>query len=269
MENLHKIKTKAFTFIIIIGCYFVSHSQNEFFVYLLKGEPYIEQNDSIKPIYKGSILSKGAKLIINKKDVVHYIDDKGELYKVSKSGKYKFKDLKKIDTKKNSSSFSKTYLTYLWKQFTNEIANKKNKSGVVYRGDDILLMQTPVDNAKVYASEIRFKWKAVLNKTKNYYFFLKDVETGTVTKFGTPTNELTLFIDNTILKQGKSYQWTITETKYLDLNKAEFYNFKLINTSEFQAFEPKIKELTTFLKSLNLSKKEIKATICEDYKIYY
>ena len=267
MENIYKIKILTFSF--IIGCAFSLQAQDEFFVYLLKGEPYIDQNDSIKPISRGSIIEKNAKLILGKKDVVHYIDDEGELYKVSKKGSFKFNELKKIDPKANSTSFSKNYFTYLWNQFTNAVDNKKNKSGVVYRGDDIFLMQNPTDSAKVYASEIRFEWKKIPKKKKDYYFILKDVETGHVIKLGTPSNELTLFVHDSIIKQGKSYQWAITETKYFNENEVAFYNFSILNKSEFKALEPKINELSNYLKSLGLNKKEIKATISEDYKIYY
>ena len=267
VENIHEIKILALSF--FIGCIFSSQGQNDFFVHFYKGVPFIEQHDSIKPISKGSIIEKDAKLIINKKDVVHLIDDKGEVYKISKTGKYKRKELKKIDAEKNSSSFSKAFFTSLWKQFTNAAASKKNKSAVVYRGDDILLMQNPMDSAKVYASEIRFKWKAIPNKTKDYYFILKDVETGELTKFGTPTNELSLFMDDGMLKQGNSYQWAITETKFFNENELSFFNFRFITKSEFKALEPDIKELSNYLKSLGLNKKEIKATVSEDYNIYY
>jgi len=267
VENIYKIKILAISF--IIGCVFSSQGQNDFFVHFYKGVPFIEQNDSIKPISKGSIIEKDAKLVINKKDVVHLIDDKGEVYKISKTGKYKRKELKKLDAEKNSSSFSKSFFTSLWKQFTNAAASKKNKSAVVYRGDDILLMQNPIDSAKVYASEIGFKWKAIPNKTKDYYFILKDIETGKLTKFGTPTNELSLFMDDGMLKQGNNYQWAITETKYFKENELSFYNFRLITKSEFKALEPNIKELSNYLKSLGLTQKEIKSTISEDYKLYY
>jgi hypothetical protein len=267
VENIHKIKILAFSF--IIGCIFSAQGQNDFFVHFYKGIPFVEQNDSIKPISKGSIIEKDAKLVINKKDVVHLIDDKGEVYKISKTGKYKWKELNKLNPEKNSSSFSKSFFTSLWKQFTNTAASKKNKSAVVYRGDDILLMQNPTDSAKVYASEIRFKWKKIPKKTKDYYFILKDVETGVISKFGTPTNELTLFVDDINLKQSKSYLWAITETKYFNENEIAFFNFSILNKSEFKALESNIKKLTKYFKSLGLSKKEIKATISEDYKIYY
>jgi hypothetical protein len=267
MENIHKIKILAFSF--IIGCIFSTQGQNDFFVHFYKGVPFVEQHDSIKPISRGSIIEKDAKLIINKKDVVHLIDDKGEVYKISKTGKYKRKELKKLDPEKNSSSFSKSFFTSLWIQFTNAAASKKNKSAVVYRGDDIFLMQNPIDSAKVYTSEIRFEWKSVPKKTKDYYLIIKDVETGAISKFGTPTNELTLFVDDINLKQSKSYQWAITETKYAHENELSFFNFSILNKSEFKAIEPDIKELTKYFKLLGLSKKEIKATISEDYKIYY
>ena len=65
VENIHEIKILALSF--FIGCIFSSQGQNDFFVHFYKGVPFIEQHDSIKPISKGSIIEKDAKLIINKK----------------------------------------------------------------------------------------------------------------------------------------------------------------------------------------------------------
>ena len=158
----------------------------------------------------------------------------------------------------------------MWKEFTNNIVARRDKSGVVYRGDGIVLMRHPADSIKIYHSEIKFEWDSIKDKTKEYYFILKDLDTDKTTKIGTLATSISLFVDGTILKQGGNYKWAIVETKYPNYNKTVFYNFKVINKSEFETLEKeKIKEISNFLEKLGFSKIEIRKTICQDFKICY
>ena len=89
MENLSKI-TKVFllftTFFLIVQDAF---SQQDFFVYQVKGEPYIEVNDSIKSITRGTNIDKNTIVNMNKNDMIYFINDKGgsTLFKLSVLGR--------------------------------------------------------------------------------------------------------------------------------------------------------------------------------------
>jgi hypothetical protein len=139
----------------------------------------------------------------------------------------------------------------------------------VYRGDDILLMRHPADSIKIFKSEIKFEWNNIKDKVKEYYFILKDVDTDQVTKIGTHATSISLFVDSSILKEGKHYKWAITETKYPNYNKTIFYNFTLLSQAQFDALEKEIKSISSFFKKLNYDKKDIRKIICQDYKICY
>ncbi|RLD28381.1 MAG: hypothetical protein DRI75_06810 [Bacteroidetes bacterium] len=268
MEKLFIIKYLTI-FILFI---FISHNfyaQNELFVYRFLGEPYLEINDSIKPVTKGSIIDKNTILTMNMNDDIQVINEKGDIFHLVSTGDFSHNDLLKIPMIKNTNSYVKKYFTYIWKEFTNNVVTRHNKSGVVYRGDDIVLMSHPADSIKIYYPEINFEWKAIKDKTKEYYFILKNLDSGEITKIGTLSTSLSLFVDGTILKEGDNYEWTITETKYPNFNKTTFYSFKLLNTSEFDAMEQELEGITKFLKNIGLSKNEIREAICLDYNICF
>jgi hypothetical protein len=235
----------------------------------MDGSAFLQVNDSTKTITKGSLIDKKTTLVMNTNDKLTFINKKGEAITVNKSGKYSHKDLSKMKPQQESNSFAKNLFAYAWNNFTNNVSTTKNKSGVVYRGDNIVLMRHPADNIKIYASEIRFDWNEVKDKAKDYYFILKDLETNSITKVGLLSNSLSLFVDGSILKESHNYEWTIVENKYENLNKTKFYSFKTLNSSEYEALKEELDALTKYLKELGFNKREIRATICEDYKVCY
>jgi len=270
MENLSKI-TKVFllfTFFFLIVQDAIS--QQDFFVYRVNGEPYIEVNDSIKSITRGSKIDKNTMVKMNKNDMIYFINDKGEIFELNSAGEYTYHDLQKIPAITDNTSFTQNLLSYLWKEFTNNIDEKRdNKNGVVYRGDNIVLMRHPADSIKIFNSEIKFEWNNIKDKVKEYYFLLKDVDTDQITKIGTHSTSISLFVDGSILKEGSHYKWAITETKYPNYNKTVFYNFTLLSQAQFEALAKEIKSISNFLKELDFDKKEIRKIICQDYKICY
>ena len=269
MENLSKI-TKIF--FVLFTFFFVVQdaiSQQDFFVYKLNGEPYFKVNDSVKSITKGSSISRNTLVVMNKNDKLSFINDKGDIFELSKIGKYSYNDLQKIPAIKDNTTLTRKFGTYLLKELTNNITTRNDKSGVVYRGDDIVLMRYPTDSIKIYYSEIKFEWDSIKDKTKEYFFILKDLDTDKTIKIGTLATSISLFVDGSILKEAGNYKWAITETKYPNYNKTIFYHFKVLNKSEFEALEKEINEISIFLKDLGLSKNEIRTTICQGYKICY
>ena len=268
MENVSKIKFGLFFFFstLLTWC---SFGQDDFFVFMFQGEPYLEVNDSIKVVTRGSQITKGTKLIMNRDDVLHFINDEGDLFELFETGTFEIAELQQVPAKKNNSSFARNLLRYAWDDFTNSLASRNNKSGVVVRGDDILLMRFPADSIQIFANEVRFEWKPIETKEKDYYFILKDKASGKVTVIGTPATTLALGVDDNLLKPGGSYQWAITETRYANLDKTTFYDFKLLTQEEFGAKEKDIKQLTKDLLKLGFDKKQVRQIICSDYKVCY
>ncbi len=81
-----------------------------------------------------------------------------------------------------------------------------------------------------------------------------------------PSNTLALNIDNVLLKKGETYQWAITETKFFNPNKLNFYTFTLLNESSYTMAQKELESISNYLKSIGLSDENIKKSFCEDYK---
>ncbi len=264
MENLFKIKT-LLIIILAIASIQGMQSQNDLFVFRFSGQPFIKVNDSIRPLTKGTALSQSTSLIMNRDDILQFIDEQGNLFQLVSTGKFSQKELLKIPAMKNNSSITQKSFSWLWKEFTNNMALRNNKSGVVYRGDYLNLIG-PLNNVDVYSSEITFEWEAKENKKNAYYFLLRDTETNIVTKIGTVTNSVTLFIDNSLIKYGKSYEWAVVETKFPSLKKLEFNRFNVRTQKDFEELETEIASISRLLNDIGLDDQEIKDIMCVDFK---
>ena len=269
MENIRKI-AKTSLFLLVTFLSLNLFSQDDFYVNKFEGIPYLKVNDSIKQVTKGLPIKKNDVLTLNDDDIVHFINKEGDEHIIDNPGDYSYSKLLEVPAIENPSSFTKTYINWMWGKFRNNKVDKRSRSGYVVRGDDILLMQYPVDSAKVYGDEVSFKWNAIKDKEKNYYLVLKDVETDEIKIIiGTPATSLTLMVDNNLLKLGHDFEWAITETKYPTKDKTIFYSFSLMEESDFKALNSEIKSIISYLKLQGLDRSEIQKTLCEAYKICY
>ena len=248
---------------------FTAYGQNDFFIYQIKGEPYLEVNDSIKSASKGSLLTNGTDLIMNRDDEVQFINEQGDIFELISTGTFNHKDLMTVPAKENNSSFSRKVFSFVWKEFTNNIAFYNNKSGVVYRGDEYPPMIIPSGNASILSDEIQFEWRPLKDKKKNYYLLLKDVTSGNITTIGTPSTALFLTVDNNLLKPGTTYEWTITETRLPNMEKLEFRSFDILSPEDLRSKASEIKNLNASLFKLGFTRDEIRRILCEDYKLCY
>ena len=269
MENLSQIvKHPLLLFIFCIAFQF-GYSQTDYFVHSFQGEPYIEVNDSIKPVKRGTILDSETILTMNRSDVVNFIDSKGYIFELYDTGSFTNNELSMIPARKDVTSFTRKVFSYVWKEFTNDVALRNNKSGVVYRGDIIILKKFPEDDVSIASGEIRFEWDPIENKEKDYYFQIREKGSGNLTTIGTPGLSLSFLLDDVFLVAGREYEWTVTESKFPDLKKTQFFSFKILTDDEFDAMKDDIEELQNFYKKLGLNKAEIRQTLCLDYKICY
>lgn len=269
MENLSKMIKNLLTILLFFLGSLSVFAQDNFFVYKVDGTPYIEVNDSIKSVTKGSVLTQETLLTMTRDDVVQFINNSGDIFELYKTGTFSYSDLQRIPAHKSSTTLTQKLFAYVWKELTNSLAAHNKKSGVVYRGDAIVLMLHPADSIQIYNNEIRFEWQPIEGKEKDYYFMLRNVETGTITTIGTKDISLSLVVDDYLLKPGNRYEWTVTETKYPNLKKTPFYNFELLSEEEFKSKENDIKSITSSLKDLGYKPLEIREIICQDYKVCY
>ncbi|MFK7782751.1 hypothetical protein [Psychroserpens sp.] len=270
MENIFKIN-KAFSLLVVLMLtgQFCFAKKNKLFVYKYEGTPNIEVNDSLKVVKKGTLLDKKTKLIMHRDDVVFMVNDSGDVFELIQTGTFSHKELLDLKPITTNSSFAKTYFSYVWKEFTNTDVLRRDKSGVVYRGDDIILMRYPADSTNIYNNEIRFEWDRIPNKEKDYYIIVRNADTKEIVKIGTPVNTISLMIDGTILKQGQSYEWAITETKFPNMNKIPFYTFHIMTNDEFKDIKKNISLISTDLKRMGLTNSEIQDAICQDFKLCF
>ena len=94
MENLSKIGKR---FLVFSTFFFVIQnaiSQQNLFVYKVEGQPYIEVNDSVKSISKGSVIDSNTFVIMNRDDVLYFINSKGNKFELDKTGKFSYDDLR-------------------------------------------------------------------------------------------------------------------------------------------------------------------------------
>ncbi|WP_411894868.1 hypothetical protein [Winogradskyella sp. A2] len=254
--------------ILLLGliCSNMSLAQkNHLFVLKFEGEPNIIHNDTTQIVTNGSVIKKKSKLVMHRDDVAVLINNKGDVFELYQTGTFKHKDLLKLSPKKNNNSFSRNLINYYWKEFTNTMNKGYSKSGFVYRGDYVNLLQ-PLDSTTLHSGEIKFEWTAIENKTKPYYFILREKDAEKVTKIGTHDTAISLFIDDINLSYGKSYEWTVVESKYENLDKLDYSTFNLLSKSAYQSKQEELATLSDFLKSLGYKPEEIKTMLCADYK---
>ncbi len=263
MGKLFSLKA-AILVMLLFFCALDISAQDKLMVFKVEGTPVLKIDKTTKSLSKGSPIVLNSVVSVKANDQLLLINDAGYCFEIKKTGDYSYADIKKIPASVDNSSFTKKYLSYVWNQFAKNTANP-SKTGVVYRNDNLILLQ-PSDSVKIYFPEIKFVWNL---DSEEKYFFLKEMETDHLVKFGVMGKNLTLFVDDQLLKKGKSYQWAVSETKFPDMDALTFYNFSLLSNDEFKALEPDIDLFKRDLAALGFSTSEIKIMLCNDYKICY
>jgi hypothetical protein len=198
-------------------------------------------------------------------DEVVLINSEGNAIRLYETGTFKFKDLLNLPLLQNNSSYSRKLMAYFIKEFTKTIDGNNLKSGVVYRGDYVELLE-PLDQVKLYSDEINFKWTPIKNKSKPYYFIIKEIGSDKVTMIGTYDNKINLISDSVNLKFGKSYKWSVVESKYENLNNIDYSSFTLLDDSSYTSLKKEVDYLSEFLASIGYSKTEISSILCIENK---
>ncbi|MBO0323533.1 hypothetical protein J0X14_14585 [Muricauda sp. CAU 1633] len=250
--------------IIAIGLFIStgpSFGQHGYFVFNKRGVPKINADQLLN---RGSLLSEIDTLHLSLNDYVLLFNKTGELFEMDMPNSYLFSAIKDHKKKFESNTMTKKYFAYVWKKFTNQIKSKQDP-GVVYREDRFIKLEFPVDSAKVFSPELRFTWN---NKTdqEEVFFLLKDLETGHLTKIGTKGNYILLHLDNSLLKVGQSYEWTVATSSFPNLNELKFNQLNVLNKEDFEKLQKEIEAIVKAFRLLGFSEDEIREAICQDFK---
>ena len=142
--------------VILIGlCMGVLQAQDSLCVFKLGGEAYLNKSKKLKSLVKGDFIPFSAQVILGPQSQLVAIDQEGNAYKVNQAKTYTFNNLLKFKAKGGESLTSK-YLKFVWNELVNE---KKRKTiiGGVFRGE--VLMQYPIDSARLASNGITLKWQ--------------------------------------------------------------------------------------------------------------
>lgn len=266
MENILKIT--RYQLIIVLAFLFLGTSnaqKNNLYVLNYKGSPKVKTKDSVMPVSRGTTIKKKTLLIMGRDDIAYLINNSGEVFEIYQTGTFKQKELLKLEPIKGKSSFNKKLASYLLSQVTNRAKKGYTKSGVVYRGDYVQLLQ-PLDSTMLYTDEVSFGWKAIENKTKPYYFVLREKGSQNPAIIGTYDNKLNLVADNVTLKIGITYEWSVVESKYENLNNIDYSSFSLLSEKDYSDIKQENDELQQFLNSIGFSETEIQSFLCTENK---
>jgi hypothetical protein len=236
-------------------------AQDDYFVFQISGKPMLNTQ---LPVQRGEVFRNLDTYILKRKDTVFLINRSGELFELNKPTSYTYNSISKYRKQFDSKSLSALYFTYVWKQFSNQKENRQ-RPGVVYRENRNIVLSKPIDSINLNVPEIEFLWK---NNTDvaTVYFHLQEIGSSHITKIGVNSSTIILYRDNFMLQSGKRYKWTVTPNAFPDFAKATFHTFELLTNEEYIQLEEKMKALTTALKLLGFSSKDIAKAICMDYK---
>ena len=261
-----------FSKLILITCiifYSQSYSQDSYCVFKSEGTPIANNKTALK---KGNILKQNDIVKLKVNESILMVDEKGALYKLenkqSTLKEYPYVEFSNYKIDQDVSSFSKKYLSYVWKRFSKGDDTGEH-TGVVFRNNLLTLIQEPSDSVEIYRPEINFSWIPKNSKETQNYFLLKEKGKDHINKIGVNGNSILLFADKVTLVPGKDYLWTVSTSKYPDLDSTKFYSFKLLNKENFNEAIKKYSSFISDLESIGLSKTEIKQILCSEYNLCY
>jgi len=253
-------------FLSISICFALAHSAaaQQYAVFNTKGAPNYVVKGAQKPLKKGTVLTQGS-IVLAKTDTLLLLDTGGLLYQLDQAKTYAYSDVKNYEKKANKEGLSKKYFSYVWRQMKSK-DQTKNHTGNVYRDGIMDLLTMPADSASIASNAIHFEWEE--NPEKEYsYFFLKNTETESLSKFKIKGNSITLYPDNTLLIKGTSYTWGIAYEKFPDFNRIKFNQFNYLTESDYQETKKEYYSIIEELKTQGFTPAEIEDTLCSYFNL--
>ena len=249
----------------LIGCLLTlsAAAQDSLYVFQLTGETMVTVGQRQQAAKKGALLTAASSLNLGNGAALTAIDKLGNTYVAAGPGTVNFGQLASSKGNPTNSSMTAQYLQYVWKEF---MGGDKSATvvGTTFRGD--LRMMMPIDSAKVVRSKVQFSWSTDSLVTA-YYLFIRNVETGEVSKFETDGSRLALYGENNVFAEGNYFEWTVSTEAFPNLNNLPFYAFELIDRNTYKQLETVHQAFIDDLQALGMNDSEISRALCETFGI--
>src|SRR5690606_5625709 len=235
-------------------------SAQEYAVFKASGKPTLTEGSKTLPITKGAILKTG-KVSLSNKDALVMVNNKGNVFEIAAPGKYAIEEFPKHQKKNPDENFSAKYFSYVWRQISQEETTRTH-TGNVYRESLIDILNIPADSASIFKNEVTFTWQPQKNSGQ-YYFFLKNKETKTISKMKIGGNSITLYPGSNLLEKGETYYWGVATTEYPDFTRIKMNQLNYLNNEQFENKKEEMSKLVGNLKSIGFSESEIAEQLCQ------
>lgn len=244
---------------IVLFLFFVqvSYAQESLCVYKVSG--IVTLNKKTKSLSKGSLINKTDVVKLSAKSKLIAIDNEGTLFELNKLGNYAFSSILKNKKATEQSGLTSKYFKFVWSELTHEKETKNSIAGV-FRG--YVLMKYPPENASLAGQKVVLKWDGDMQSS--YYLFIRNVTDDSLLKLETNGNQITIYTDSEIFKNGNAFEWSVTTEEFPNLKNIPFYRFTTISYSEYSDEIKKHQPLIEELRKLGLNENEISTEICKN-----
>lgn len=238
-------------------------AQDSLCVFKTKGTILREYSSKKTALKKGDFITGKDKLFVSNNSQLIAISNQGDLFIVTKEGKYTFDKLLQFKQKKGDKDITSLYLKYLWSKITSH-GEKKSIIAGAFRGN--ALMQYPKDSTITANSNITLQWK--LNKPDSlYYVFIRNKKTKSMFKFESNGSHLVFEKDNPIFDGSTEFEWSVTTEAFPNVKNIPFYTFTLIDREKYEQQKKGYKDLIDELRVMEFNDDFIESVLCEYYKL--
>jgi hypothetical protein len=187
-----------------------------FVVYYTKGS--ITKNDAKTALKKGDQLTEKDRISLSQGAQLILVCRNFETVKLSSKGNYTVKELLKSCSQKKG-SFTATYFSYVWEQFTHEHGNPEDDPthymknvGAVSRGCNTVETKLPVDTLIYAAGSLPVYY--ITTFSNPFLTVFTEPEEGDVL-VSVPLNKQPLYLDTVaaVIKNPGIYYWQITNSQ--------------------------------------------------------
>jgi len=245
--------------IIVLLVNQLTYAQDSLCVYNVRG--IVTKNNKNK-LQKGRTIHKNEYVNLEANSKLTAIDNRGNLFIANKSGIYSYEELLSLKINNLKNGFTTQYFKFIWSELNHQ-NTKEEVKGVVFRGN--IFMTYPPNHSKVYGNKIILEWTSDA-KSLNY-IFIKNKETGIISKFESNGNYFGFNSENPFLRNQKEFEWSVTNIEFPNLENLYFNSFKLISEDKYEEEINKLKELINELNEIGLDEFEIKNEICRSFSL--
>ena len=238
------------------------HAQDSLYVYKAEGVVLQGKPTQKTRLQKGALLLRDTRVELQPGASIIAINKAGELFKAADPGVYTQPMLLKRKTQNYPGNLSVNYFKFIWSELVGA-TKAKVQIGGVFRGN--ILMRFPDDSTYIAGTTLHLEWDTVA-ATSPMFIFIKNTETEEYLKMAADGSMLMLY-SHPFFSEGSTYQWSVTDEAFPNLNNLQYYTFTLITK---EAYTLKKEELLSQLQNPNLktlSRREIETWLCARYNL--